>query len=115
MTQEEATQILDRSLTSLRNRKSEAHHRVYLTDVELKVVQVACLTILQNRAIKQAEEYATLFTQAAMNLVSIYTEKEAAIGVRDIVKNVQWDALWEQLQEYFQKTHGREIGEENHW
>lgn len=113
MTLEEATQILDRSLASLRNRKSEAHHRVYLTDVEMEVVQVACLTILQNKDIKRAQEYATLFTQAGKNLISIYTEKEAAIGIRDILKNVQWNGLWDQLKDYFQETHGRAIGDED--
>lgn len=111
MTLEEATQILDLSFKNLGERKAAVRHRVYLEHVQQDVVHNACLTILQRRDEKRAAEYANLFTQAARNMVEIYTEKEAAADKRDIDKNVQWNAMWEQLQHYFQQVHGIDIGE----
>lgn len=111
MTLEEASQILNRSIKSLDERKAAVHHRVYISHVEEDVVHVACLTILQNNAIKQAAEYAALFTQAATKLTELYTEKEVENGIRNILKNIEWNALWEQLQQYFKDTHDRDIGE----
>jgi len=111
MTLEEASDILDLSIKSLHKRKAEVHHRVYIYHVEDDVIHIACLTILQHNAIKQAAEYATLFTEAAKKLTELYTEKEAANGIRNIVKNVEWNALWEQLQHYFKEVHARDIGE----
>lgn len=111
MTVEEAYQILDLSIKSLEKRKAAAHHRVYISDVEADVIHVACLTILQDNALKEAATYAAAFTDAGKKVTYLYTEKEAANNTRDILKNVQWNALWEQLQEYFKKVHDRDIGE----
>ena len=111
MNLEEASAILNLSIKSLHQRKADVHHRVYISHVEEDVVHVACLTILQNNAINQAADYAALFTQAATKLSELYTEKEVANGIRNIVKNVQWDELWGQLQQYFKEVHGRDIGE----
>lgn len=112
MTAEEAFDILDLSLQSLHKRKAEVHHRTYIYHMEEDVVHVACLTILQHKAIKQAAEYADLFTQAATKLSYLYTEKEVANGKRNILKNIEWNALWEQLQQYFKEVHNRDIGEQ---
>ena len=111
MNLEKASNILDLSIKSLEKRKAAAHHRVYISDVEDDVVHVACLTILQDNAIKQAANYAVLFTEAGKKITELYTEKEAANGIRNILKNVEWNALWEQLQYYFNEVHGRNIGE----
>jgi hypothetical protein len=111
MTIEEAYRILDLSIKSLEKRKAAAQHRVYISDVEADVIHVACLTILQNNAIKEAADYARAFTEAGKKVTYLYTDKEAANNTRDILKNVQWNALWEQLQEYFKKVHNRDIGE----
>lgn len=111
MTLEEATEILKVSRKNLGERKGAVGHRVYLEHVQQDVVHNACLSIFKNKAEKKSAEYADLFTQATLNMVEIYTEKEAAADKRDIEKNVQWNAMWEQLQRYFQETHGIDIGE----
>ncbi len=113
MTLEEAKEILSVSHTNLGERKAQIGHRIYLEHVQQDVVHNACLVILQNNDLKHASEYASLFTEATKELVEIYTDKEAAADKRDIEKNVQWNAMWEQLQHYFKEVHGIDIGERN--
>lgn len=111
MTLEEVKEILIASHKNLGERKAKVGHRIYLEHVQQDAVHNACLAILKNNDSKKASEYAALFTQATKDLVEIYTDKEAAADKRDIEKNVQWNAMWEELQRYFSEVHGIDIGE----
>ena len=108
MNTEEAKKILQQSFADLHTRK----HKVYLQDVEEEVIQNTCLSILKNNQVKHAADYAVYFTNACMELVSIYTEKEASVAIHDIQKHVQWDGMWDELKKYFQETHNLDIGDE---
>ncbi|MBC7450077.1 MAG: hypothetical protein H7259_01160 [Cytophagales bacterium] len=104
---QQAMHLLDQSFIDLYTRL----YRVNLYQVEEDVIYNACLSIFRDNTRNEAPAYAAAFTDAARALVSIYTEKEAAIAIRDIQKHVQWDGMWNFLKGYFREAHAMYIGD----
>lgn len=105
MNLETAKQILAKSINNLQNRRGQ----ITLEDVEAEVINNACLAILKNNEIHKATEYASIFSTAASNLISKYSQREISNALMGIPQNVQWDGMWDFLRDYFQKNHGIQI------
>ena len=105
MNLETAKQILAKSINNLQNRRGQ----ITLEDVEAEVINNACLAILKNNEIHKATEYASIFSTAASNLISKYSQREISNALMGIPQNVQWEGMWDFLRDYFQKNHGIQI------
>ncbi|WP_299253151.1 hypothetical protein [uncultured Cytophaga sp.] len=73
MTTEEAKVIFQKSLTHFQKH----NYRTNLYQVEAELISVCCLTIIQDKAIPQANEYALAFTNACKEICDIYTQQHA--------------------------------------
>ena len=105
MNSQTAKQILAQSITNLQTRRGQ----ITIEDVEAEVINNACLFILKNNEIHKATEYALIFTTAASELISQYTQTEAVSALMGIPQNVEWEGMWDFLRDYFQKNHGIQI------
>lgn len=100
-----AKQNLHKSITNLQSRRNE----LTMADIEAEVINNACLDILKNKDLSNANKYAQAYAQAGMALIPQYSEKHAMNAQIGIPQNVNWDGMWDFLRDYFQKNHGIEI------
>jgi len=105
MDTQKAKQILSQSITNLQSRRGQ----ITMADIEAEVINNACLAILKNKDIANSMIYANHFTEAASELISQYSEREAVSAMMGIPQNIQWEGMWDFLRDYFQKNHGIQI------
>ncbi len=102
---QKAKEILAKSIQNLQTRRGQ----ITMVDVEAEVINNACLSILKNKNNANAMSYANIFTKAASELITQYSEREAVSAMMGIPQNVQWEGMWDFLRDYFQKNHGFQI------
>ena len=102
---QKAKEVIAHSISNLQTRRGQ----ITIADVEVEVINNACLFILKNKDIANAMIYADFFTKAASELIPQYSERETISAIMGIPQNVQWEGMWDFLRDYFQKNHGIQI------